>query len=451
MNPADAEDVWLTAIIQTPAYMDHGLVREKHLSARARRVLDQVRDLYEGGWNKVELGQLDLHEDLLRSVPARLQRPEAQVNVAEAEQVIIDAWGKVAYAEALRKAATVSERDGPGAADAFMWNAAARIKAESTGVEWSTAGEAVRQWLDQKQRLLEARLRLEDPNAQLQAGDLGCGLADLDPICGHWEPERETLVQAYTGDGKSTLVLQILDGLAKGGMPGAYISLEDRLAIHGGRLVAMNIDDQDLRALMALDGTDVDEQTKELLRFGPEDIEVVQTLLRQGLELLPVKLIHRPGWGIDQTVNGIIDAGRAGARVIAVDYVQKHLEKGDNPATVLEINANRMKAAATAVGAHLILVSQIIRPEASKRERSELPPPTLFSAKHGGVETTAETMLAPFRRKKDTVPGFEPAVIIVPKVKDGPTGEIKVWWDTRRHIYVTKDQMELAERAWRQR
>jgi len=86
MNPADAEDVWLTAIMQTPAYMDHGLIRERHLSKRALAVFNQVRDLYEAGWNRVELGQVDLPEDVLRSVPARLQRPEAQVAVAEAEQ-----------------------------------------------------------------------------------------------------------------------------------------------------------------------------------------------------------------------------------------------------------------------------------------------------------------------------------------------------------------------------
>jgi hypothetical protein len=448
MKPEDAEDVWLTAVIQTPAYMDHGLVRERHLSQRARRVLKVVHDLYEAGWDRLELAQVQLPGVELRSIPARLQRPEAQVNVADAEAVIIAAWSKVAYADALRRAAAVSEQDGPDAAKAFLWNATSRIEAETTGVEWATAGQAVEGWLTDKGRLLEARLRLEDPNAVLQAGDLGCGIADLDPICGYWEPERMTLVQAYTGDGKSTLVLQVLDGLAKGGVPGAYLSLEDRLAIHGGRLVAMNLDEPDLPALLALDGHRGEDG--HTARFGPEELEVVRSLLDQGLSLLPLRLIHRPEWRIDQVCAGIIDAGRGGARVIAVDYIQQLLDRDDNPAAVLEVFARRMKAAATSVGAHLILVSQIVRPDGSKRERDQLPPPTLFGAKGGSIETKAETVLAPFRRRKDMVRGFEPATILVLKVKDGPTGEIKVWWDTRRHIYVTKDQMDLAEGRWKQ-
>jgi len=436
MKRDDAEDVWLTAVIQAPAYLDAGLIRERHLSQRGRRVLDRVVELYDAGWDRLEVGQLDLPAEVLRSVPARLARPEAQVAVAEAEAVIVEAWSRQAMAQAHRRAAELCEREGTEAADAFLWGETSRIKAETSGVDWKTAADVAGAYVEKKRRQLRAAME-----AQANERHYGSGFGAIDVLCDYWEPGRLTLVQGYTSDGKSTLVLQILAGLAETGIHGAMINLEDPAPVVGGRLVANYLDRKDLGALMALDSA----------TYGPEEIAVVEGLIHDeaGLHGLPLDVIHKPGWKIEQVCTGLIDAGRRGCRVGAVDYIQNLLQPGDNGSQVLEIYANRMKAAAGSVGMHLIVVSQIVRPPGAQRAREDLPPPGLFSAKHGGVETAAETILSPFRPKKDLVRGYEPAQIIVPKAKDNGTGSIDLWWCPVRHIYVMDEQRELGEGGWR--
>lgn len=432
INRDDAEDVWLAAIVLAPAYMEHGRIRERHLSSRGRKVLDRARDLYDEGWDRLTVDQLRLDRDVLRSIPARLAQPEAQATVAEAEASIINAWAKTAYADVLRRAADVAARDGLEAADTFLWKQGTAIRAAGHGIEWRTSAQAVEAWLTKKRKRLE---QLSDPE-----GELGCGIEAIDRACGHFAPKRMTLLFGYTNDGKSTLALELMDALAIGGRAGCVISLEDDIDIMGGRLVAIHIDD--VAPLMNLDASN----------YGPEDIAAVEALVKQGLEQLPLELLHRPGWTTDQVVDGIYDAGRRGARVIAVDYVQKLVRLGEDPAVALEIHANRLKDAAAAIGAHLILISQIPRPPGDRKERDQLPPPTLFSAKgSGGLENAAETVLAPFRREKDKHAMWEPAEVLVLKVKDGKAGPVPMWWDVRRHIYVTaeqKAQQELAERGW---
>lgn len=427
MKRDDAEDLWLACIVQAPAYMDHCLVRRRHLSPRGQRVLAKITDLYEAGWDQIDVGRLALPDDVLRSIPARLSGQPAQVRVAEAEKQIVSEWAKGAYALALRKAAEVAEREGPEAADAALWAAQAKIRAESTGIEWRSAAQAVQAWLSGKRSWLERTAN----------GELGSGFSSVDFYAGHWAPKRCSLVQGYTGDGKSTFTLQILVGLALAGKHVHYISLEDEDAIMGGRIVAMLLDE--IEALKNLDSEE----------YGEADLAVVEALVRQGLDGMPFSYVHRPEWTAEQTCAGIVDAGRKGSRVIAVDYVQKQLRKGDDPARDLEIYGNAMKSAASSVGAHLILVSQIIRPEGSKRAREDLPPPTLFSAKGGGIETLAEAIFCPFRRQKDKVKGFEPAEVIIPKCKDGPTTTLPFYWDTDRHIYVSQEQQrQLSENGW---
>lgn len=428
MKRDDAEDLWLACIVQAPAYMDHCLVRRRHLSPRGQHVLAKITGQYEAGYDTIDLGRLGLPDEALRSIPARLGGQPAQARVAEAEKQIVSEWAKGAYALALRKAAEVAEREGPEAADASLWAAQAKIRAESTGIEWRSAAHAVKAWLAGKRAWLERSAN----------GELGSGFSSVDFYANHYPGKWCSLVQGYTGDGKSTFTLQILAGLASAGKHTHYISLEDEDAIMGGRLVAIFIDD--VRSLLRLDHAD----------FGPEELEAVEALLSQGLETLPLSYVHRPEWTVEQTCAGIVDAGRKGSRVIAVDYIQKLLRKGDDPARDLEIYGNAMKSAASSVGAHLVIVSQIIRPEGSKRARADLPPPTLFSAKGGGIETLAEAIFCPFRPKKDTVKGMEPAVIIVPKVKQGPTTTLPFFWDTERHIYVSPEQhqRQLSENGW---
>lgn len=427
MKREDAEDLWLAALIQAPAYMDHCLVRSRHLSGRGRHVLAKITDLYEAGHDTLDIGLLALRDDALRSIPVRLGSPPTRERLEEAEKQIVSDWARSAYAAALRKAAEVAEREGPEAADASLWESQAKIRAESTGIEWRTAAMAVQAWLMGKRAWLE----------RYTNGELGSGFGSVDHYAGYWGPKRCSLIQGYTGDGKSTFTLQILDGLAISGKRVHYISLEDEDTILGGRLVAMHIDD--VAALLRLDQCD----------YGPAEIAAAEALLREGLEKLPLSYVHRPEWTVEQTCAGIVDAGRKGSRVIAVDYIQKQLRRGDDPAKCLEINANAMKTAASSVGAHLILVSQIVRPEGTKRAREDLPPPNLFSAKGGGVETAAETIFCPFRRNKDKQPGMEKAEVIVPKVKDGPTTTLPFWWDTDRHIYVSDEQQRsLSENAW---
>jgi KaiC/GvpD/RAD55 family RecA-like ATPase len=432
VNRDDAEDLWLAALLPAPAYVAHGLVRERHLSDRGTRVFKAIVDLYDAGWDSMTAADLRLPEDVLRSIPARAARPEAQARVAEAEAVVIAAWARVATAAALRRAADVAERDGPEAAEACLWEQTTRIKAESKGIDWISAVDAVKAWLREKQARMEAA----------QAGGvIGTTFEEINVAVDHWTPGRTTLVQGYTSDGKSTFTLQLMNDLALGGMVCHYISLEDAPEVFGGRLVAMHLDDCNLHALAALRTT----------QYGPPEIAVIEALVHQGLERLPLRAVAHKGFDVYQVVAAIMDAGRHGARVIAVDYIQKLLRPGDDPSTVLGIYAGMMSAAAAAVGAHFILVSQIARPDGGKKAREDLPEPTLFSAKGSGdLENCAETVLSPFRPEKDRHPIWEPALIIVNKAKVGPTFKAKVWWDRARALYVLEDEKLAREERARQ-
>jgi replicative DNA helicase len=426
----DAEDLWLAALLGAPAYIQHGLVRERHLSSRGAKVLRAIVDLFDAGWDSMRVEDLRLTADVLRSIPARAGRPEAQARVAEAEAIVIAAWAKTAYAVALRRAAEVAEREGPDAADAVLWEATTRIKAESSGVDWVSAGDAVLAWLKQKQ----ARLQQASDGAVF-----GTQWEQINEACGHFAPKRLTVIQGYTSDGKSTFTLQILNDLALSGMQCHYISLEDPDAVIGGRLVAMHIDDENLGALAAL---------RTPAGYGPPEFAVVEELVRQGLDVLPLRFACHKGYDVGQVVAAIMDAGRRGARVIAVDYVQKLLRPKDlaDTSTALELYANAVNNACTAVGAHCVLVSQIARPEGAKKQREDLPPPTLFSARgSGGIENSAETLLSPFRPEKDRHPHWEPAKIIINKAKDAGTGEMPVWWDRARALYVTDAEKEARQ------
>lgn len=426
MRLEDAEDLWLACVMQAPTYADHSLVTEEHLGPRAKMILEAVRAVVEQGWPMVAPEQVQAHTHVeLRTIARRMDAIDAPTTIAAAERELIDAWAAEQYRIALVDAADMVRKDGREAAQAHVAEAEARLQAHSSGIHWRTAGEAA--------RALIARIRanLAADNSNL----LGSGFAAIDKAVRHWHPKRVTTIGGWTNEGKSTLTLQLLTGIALQGMDlrsrtgSALISLEDEPEITSARQLAMLVDA--IEAVVRMDNDDV----------TTADVQLFEQVAADTLDDLPMDIVYAAGWNVDRVCYAIQDAARRGARVVAVDYLQCFETSGERRVELANF-ARRMKAAAVAVGVHLIIVSQLARPEG--RAPRKVRPSMYMFKESGDIENITENALLVWRPQKDKDLAVERAQAIVDKVKDGRPGTVELGFDTERHMFTLEPPDEAA-------
>lgn len=419
MKLEDAEDLFLACLLQAPKYLDHSLVGDEQLSPRASRIVSQIRTIRDEGWPQITPEQLRVSHDDMRTIARRYEVVAAAETVKEAERQLIDAWGKKEIAHAYKVASTMVADYGPEKAEAHIAEKRRKIQAFGGRLNWSTSHEVAEDWLDERERII----RGEGPPPVLT------GFDELDKAVRGYQPECLTVLGGYTNDGKSTAGGQLLTGMALRQTPVCYISLEDRKQIPVKRQLQQLLQDPGLASVISND------------EMRLEHIERLRQEIRQDwFRSLPFHLEHRPGWSPEQCGYALQDAARNyGCRVGMVDYLQCFRGRGDRRIGLGDAAAT-LKTAACEVGMHLIIVSQIVRPQS--RDRSDTRPNMFMLKESGDIENIAEYIVFVWRPNRgDDVP-VEEALWILDKSKDSSQVEIVMGWDTTRNAF-TRDAPTL--------
>lgn len=418
MRLADAEDLWLACVCQAPTYANHSLVTPDHLSRRGQLILEEIQRVHAEGWPMVTPDQIK-HGDL-RTIPKRMEQVDAATTIPQAERALLDAWATNTYATALREAADVCMEQSREAAELHLAKQLQVIQASTSGLHWREPADVAREVLDQIRKRLSGTA----------TDALGSGMAAVDKACRGYGPSRQTTIGGWPGQGKSTLALQLCTGLAIRGTPTAVISLEDEEQIMVKRQLAMVT--EEIAAVQRLAN---DEATIP-------DVDLFATITETDLQGMPLRLLYMPGASVEQVCHAIQDAARRfGARIVAVDYLQCFSTK-HNRREELGNAARALKAAAAQVGVHLILLSQLYRPEGANARKTT---PAMYMFKEtGDIENLTEYALLVHRPTKGDDVAVERAKIIVDKAKDGPPGVIDLGWDTVRNVFTVESPDEAA-------
>ena len=432
MKLQDAEDLWLACVCQAPTYADHSLITEQHLSSRARLILDRIRAVQADGWPMVTPDQVterDTRDERadLRTIPRRMDAVDATGTLPQAERALLEAWATDRYKQALRRAAELCDEKGREEAQRYLGDATQRLQGSTAGLHWKQPGDVAREVLE------EIRRSLQEDDAGAARGS---GRDAIDRACRGYPPSRCTTIGGWTNEGKSTLALELCTGLSIRLTRTAVISLEDEEKLMAKRQLAMCT--AEVAAVARL--TENEATAADLAVFGSVVDEV--------LAALPMDLLYMPGASAERVCYAIQEAARRGARVVVVDYLQCfEARQGEKRSEALGRAARALKAAASQVGVHLVLVSQLRRPsEANARKTA----PSMYMFKEtGDVENMTEYALLVWRPDKGKNVAIERAKVIVDKAKDGKTGAIDLGWDTVRQLF-TLEPPDDADRGQRE-
>jgi len=410
----DAEDLWLACVMQAPAYAGHSLVTEEHLSERGKSILSKILVVVSQGWPMVLPEQIDGVD--LRTIPRRLEMVDAETTIPEAEKSLLSAWSVAMYSRALQRAAAACVNEGVDAADAILDEARAKMSTSNAGVHWEHPSDVAYAFLDDVERDI----------ANPGEGKMSSGMASVDAAVKNWPPKRMTTIGGWTNEGKSTFGLQILMGLAIQGNSCCMISLEDENRIPTKRMLSALTGD--LLAVGRL-GSD---------NMNSKDIITFRKQVKTGIEKLPLHMVNAVGWSVSRVCYAIQDSARRfGCKVVMVDFIQCFDAEGrESRGEAIGRASRKLKAAAAEVGVHLILISQLRRPE---DPRNTAPDMHMFK-QSGDIENQTEYAMLVWRPKKGEPMDVEPASIIVAKSKDGTAGTIEAGWDTQRHIYTWENR-----------
>jgi len=413
MTLDDAEDLWLACLLQAPTYLVHSLVGDEQLSPRGRKIVGKVRGFISEGWPQVTPEQLELTPQELRTIGRRYEIVAATETIKEAERSLIDQWVNKEMGIAYRGAAEICAEEGREQSEAWLSERRRKLLAFGGSVRWTTSYEVSQEWIEEQQRLLDG----EGPPA------ITSGFDEMDKALRGYQPQCMTVLGGYTNDGKSTAAVQLLTGMAMRGTPTCLISLEDRKQIPVKRQIQQLIESESLAAVISNDD----------LR-GPHLDKLRHETNQSYFKDLPFVLEYGPGWSPERVGYALQDAARNyGCRVGMVDYLQCFRSKGDRRVALGDAAAT-LKTAAAEVGMHLILVSQIVRPQSRDRKDSR---PNMFMLKESGdIENIAEYVAFIWRPNRGDDVAVEEASWILDKSKDSAPVEIMMGWSTVRNCFT---------------
>lgn len=466
LDLATAEDLLLATLCQAPKYLEHTRISDVHLSPRARVIVATIRRAVAEGYaqvdkayltgpagaavalafankdRKVKVTEASLPD--LGSIPHRLRIIEPATTIGYAEDVLIKAWSKDRLAACYRRAADLVEEKGIDFAQAWLSERQDRLRALSAGVHWVMVGDASKALIDQmKRRLVDS----EDEGRLL-----GTNFAVLDRMTRNWAPERCTFFGGWNGHGKSTIMAECLQNIAIVSQTlTALISLEDAVGITVERQLVWIQDDLDL-AMRLSTGQPATRTFED--GYRQEDVQIYELSAMEVLRDCKMMIVHGVGWSIDQVCHAVQDACRRGARVVAVDYLQAiPMPKGYDKSAWSDLCARRIKAAGTALGAHVCIGIQLNRPEGKDERKCR---PNRFMGDYAAVaEQIADNYFLCWRYQKGHPfqpgqPRLERAKLIADKLKEGEIGDIDLAWCQIKHMFRpwrdNEAQPELGEK-----
>ena len=435
MKLKDAEDLLITCLVEAPAYLDPLRVSERHLSDRGKRLFKAVKVARSEGYSIVpeneliRLARVDEHEVLgiLRRIGKIDTSDRGTLEVAESQ--LIKAWAREQKVRIYRQASILIAEKGVEEGEKEMARQLAEIGnlSEVGDTAWRTPLEVMDQHLNNLAKRLQSRNEGNETTIR-------SGFSKIDEITGFWAPKRKTIIGANTSVGKSTLMCQLLLGMAMKGVPVAHISLEDPTEMTVERMLSWIADA--IVQLKRLKGGD----------YTLEDIQEVRMMAHQVFEKLPLYLFNCPSANVGRVSKGIQGATRKfGVRCVGVDYIQcvrggrRKSGDGSSRRIVIMDAASEWGTAAQEVGSHLILSSQLNTRDPTIR-------PTKSNLKEcGDLEEMAEYVMLLHRlnntQTTEGTTGFSArndVDLIIDKNKTGACGVIPLEFDTARACFTTR-------------
>lgn len=245
------------------------------------------------------------------------------------------------------------------------------------------------------------------------------GLSKLDRLTGGIRPGTTWIIGARPSAGKSTLLVQMADAVARGGACAVLVSAEmpvleiaKREAASASGINSLRINEGKLSA---------DEWAK-LTRAAGEMVN------RQSDRLV---MADKLGTDIEKIVHAMRQRRRQGRLdVLLIDYVQKLyarrlVGKGANRNTELEVVGNMLADFARETGVAVVIASQL------KRGQGE---PSMDSLRDSGALEAAADVIALIHREDEET---EERDIIIAKNRQGPT--------SRMYTVLKSERMQFYE------
>lgn len=390
------------------AYAELGIEPADYYSGLHERIAQLIADAYEA------FGQTDVQATRVAHFGREADRLTTEEGAWVVTELIDAPLGVIADPEKLKRqrrerdqrtdflrAAMALEQ---GKAELARTIAAEALERASRGQDAATDVRSARRLVEDWQEEAE-RLR--------QSGGISVGLPMLKRALGPLFPGAVFVVGAATGNGKSSLVAEVLLAAADDGTPAGLVSMEDSMFV------------TTTRWLSGFCGV-----SARRLHKG-EQLEKVGAAAMQFAEYDGRVLVSECIGGTEQDVMARMSVmARRGAKLIVVDYlgeVGASVPQQDRRNEIRWL-VKRLKAHALRLGVALILVSQLSRPQ---RERAEGYEPNKHDLKEAGdVENAAEFIVLLWRSKEHD---FAPVNLKLAKSKVGGMG---VRWEMQREIFV---------------
>ncbi len=322
-------------------------------------------------------------------------------------------------------------------ASTFAWPDVSKLKRQRglreitralyAGLEAARAGDlgvassALEEARDRAARRLGAGLRIHTPTSyfaewleqlrKLQSGGgISLGLPKLKELIGPLIGGEALVLGAGTGNGKSSVCLEIVRAAARDGTKSGLISMEDPDFRIEMRLIASLLEISP-RAVKALHETDIARTYEALSQIG----DAFRFVTMRG--------------GTDRDVCAAMSALAAqGVRLIIVDYIGEvsSSTREQDRRNEIRMILNRLRQHALRLDVALIIVSQFSRPD----NKDTAQKPTKHWLKEAGdLENAAEAVVLMWRDKEHD---FAPVHFEMAKGKDGNTGKR---WMMQREVY----------------
>lgn len=391
----------------------------------------QLQQLMEDRGTLEEAGGLDYVVELADSVPsaanavhyARIVREKAMV------RQLIKASGEI-----LRAAYTNPE----SAADLLD-------EAEQRIFKIAQESES-RQAVELSDLIREAIERLEASDGQPLTG-VGSGFSDLDTLTGGFQRGELIILAARPSMGKTALALNIAEHMASRSEPVGVFSLE----MSASQLVQ--------RVLASRSGVDGDRMRRNALRSS--EFRALFAACDE-LRSAPMFIDDTPGLTLLQLrAKARRMKQQHGLQAIVIDYLQLMTSGHKTESRQQEVSemSRGVKALARELDVPVICLSQLNR-AAEQREGHR--PRMSDLRESGSIEQDADVIMMLHRESyyhrdeewRDENPGkINLAELILTKQRNGPTGTIKLNWDsrsTRFREYVDASPAEVGTSTWGQ-
>lgn len=253
---------------------------------------------------------------------------------------------------------------------------------------------------------------------------LATGFKGLDRTTAGLFPGEVTIVAGPTGDGKTTLVTNVMTNVAETGTPVGMLSLEMNEAVIRDRLIAERI------------GMSVNELRRAKIT-GP--LKRKQEAQARALSKLPFLIADVAGISPEQARDTIAHWGtEEGVGLAVLDYVQM-MGGGDNRNASVADSIRAIREGAKLAGIPVIVVSQMNR-EVYRRGGNRRP--QISDLRDSGeLENVADCIWFLWRPPEpEEGEGWSEldAYVVVAKGRNGERGEVKLQFDPQKGRYVDR-------------